>query len=98
MTRGVPWGPGDLAGGPVDQIFSALRQAFRELRIERLSVVHPADDNNVWFIAQVNGDIEVQLDSMPNGYPPYLLESDHAQERTEEVGVAIETLSSWLRE
>jgi hypothetical protein len=97
MAKGVPWRPTDLVGGPVDHVFMALRDAYPGLRIVRLSVTHPADDDNVWFITPVDSDTELQLDSMPNGYPPFLLESDHARERADEVAVAVDILSEWLR-
>ncbi|GJF32689.1 hypothetical protein KNE206_53890 [Kitasatospora sp. NE20-6] len=96
MAKTVSWGPADITGGPVDEIFTALREAFLGLRIERLSVTRSGDDDNVWFISRENG-MEVQLDSSSNGEPPFLLESDTARERVDEVGLAVETLTEWLR-
>lgn len=94
-----PWDPADLAGGPIDDIFTQLRAAFSELRVERLSASRPADDDNVWFIS-IGGDqsSEIQLDSMPNGYPPFLIESNHARERADETELVVQILSSWLRD
>jgi hypothetical protein len=97
VSRGIPWGPNNVTGGPVDQLFIALRNSFDGLKIERLSVPHAADDNNVWFITETSRNIDVQLDSMPDGALPFLLESDDARTRTEDVSVAVEVLSEWLR-
>lgn len=80
----------------MDEIFTSLRAAFPDLRIERLSVTRSEDDDNVWFISREDG-LEMQLDSAPNGEPPFLLESDTARERADKVGLAIETLTEWLR-
>ncbi|WP_146259318.1 hypothetical protein [Streptomyces tateyamensis] len=96
MVKTVSWGPADITGGPVDEILAALRDAFPGLRIERLSVTRSGDDDNVWFISRKDG-LEVQLDSASNGEPPFLLESDTARERADEVGLAVETLTEWLR-
>jgi hypothetical protein len=97
MTMGVPWGPSDLTGGPVDQIFVALDSLYPDVRIERLSVTHAADDDNVWFISRPTCDVELQLNSMSNGFPPFLLESDTVRERTDDVREAVELLTDWLR-
>ncbi|GLX41291.1 hypothetical protein Sros01_73640 [Streptomyces roseochromogenus] len=96
MAKTVQWGPSDSTGGPVDEIFTALRKAFPGLRIERISVSRVSDDDNVWFISGHSG-VEVQLDSSANGEPPFLLESDTVSERTSEVGPAVKTLTEWLR-
>ncbi|MFD4393381.1 hypothetical protein [Kitasatospora sp. NPDC058478] len=96
MAKTVSWGPNDNTGGPVDEIFAALREAFLGLRIERLSVSRASDDDNIWFISREDG-MELQLDSASNGEPPFLLESDVARERVDEVGTAVETLTEWLR-
>jgi hypothetical protein len=96
VTRGVAWGPGDLTGGPIDEVFNALRRSFSDIRIEHLSVTHPADDDNVWFISRMGAGIELQIDSMPNGAPPFLLESDSGRARTEDASEAIQRLTEWL--
>ena len=98
MTKGQSWGPNDLVGGPVDEILRGLHVLFQDLRVERLSVTHTGDDNNVWFITRPSRAVEVQLDSMPSGMPPFLLESDSGRSRTDEVSTAVTTLASWLRE
>ncbi|MEU7832984.1 MULTISPECIES: hypothetical protein [unclassified Nonomuraea] len=96
MTEGLSWGADDLVGGPVDKIFAALRKAFADIEVERISKTHAADDDNVWFIRRRSGAIELQLDSMPNGDPPFLLESDSGRAGTSSVEEAITLLISWL--
>jgi hypothetical protein len=95
VTRGIDWGSSDVTGGPVDEVFAALRRSFADLKIERLTVAHPADDDNVWFITR--GTVELQIDSMPDGAPPFLLESESERERAEDADAAIERLTEWLR-
>ena len=53
---GIVWGAGDLTGGPVDEIFGALRARFTDLWIERLRVTHPADSDNLWFVGRHGSD------------------------------------------
>jgi hypothetical protein len=96
VTQGVAWEPADLTGGPIDEVFAALRRSFSDIRIERLSVTHPTDDNNVWFITRASVGTELQIDSMPNGAPPFLLESDSDGARTEDASEAIQRLTEWL--
>ncbi|GAA1788926.1 hypothetical protein GCM10009682_08730 [Luedemannella flava] len=98
MKRGVLWNPTDRTGGPVDDILFALRKSYPGLQVVRLSVSHPADDDNVWFISLPPDGPELQLDSLPNGRPPFLLESDWARAQTADIEEAIEQLSEWLRE
>jgi hypothetical protein len=47
IMRGRPWGPDDLTGGPVDDVFAQVRVVVPGLVVERLQVNHPADDDNV---------------------------------------------------
>jgi hypothetical protein len=96
VVKTVFWGPADTTGGPLDEVFDFLRAVFPELRIERISLTRPADDNNVWYLS-LRGSREVQLDSAPNGEPPFLIESDFARERTNETARAVEILTEWLR-
>jgi hypothetical protein len=96
VTRGIGWGSTDRTGGPIDEVFAALRRSFPDIRIERLLVTHAADDDNVWFITRPGGSGEFQVDSMPNGSPPFLLESESARGRVDEVGEVIATLTEWL--
>jgi hypothetical protein len=67
------------------------------IRIERLKVKHPADDDNVWFI-KTDGRFEVQLDSDPDGKPPFLIEGDLPDQRRETAKVeeATNLILNWL--
>lgn len=96
MTSGVEWGPTDLTGGPLDEVFTALRRAFPDIHVERLTVTHAADDDNVWFITRAGGGQELQVDSMPHGAPPFLLESDTGRDRADSAHEAIRKLAEWL--
>lgn len=96
MSRGATWGSADLTGGPIDEVFAALRRAFPDVKIERLAVTHSADDDNVWFISRMGKSYSLQIDSMPNGEPPFLLESDASQRRTDNAVEAIHILTEWL--
>jgi hypothetical protein len=93
---GVAWGPGDLTGGPIDEVFDALRARFADLWIERLRVTHPADDNNLWYLGLRGRDEDVQIECAPDGRSPFTLESDTAREEALDVGNAVATLSEWL--
>jgi hypothetical protein len=97
VMKGISWGPSDLTGGPVDQISMSLRSSYPDVQVERLSVTHAGDDDNVWYISRPTCNVELQLDSMPNGLPPFLLESDTVRERTDDVREAVELLTDWLR-
>ncbi len=59
---------------PVEQLLAAISRSRPDVRIERLTVTHPADDDNVWFIR--DGRREVQLDCHPGGSGPFLVEGD----------------------
>lgn len=96
MTGSVVWGPADLTGGPVDEIFADLRRSFDDIHIERLTVTHPADDDNVWYITRVGRRGELQLDSAPGGAPPFLLESESERGRAGDVTTAVGKLTEWL--
>jgi hypothetical protein len=94
----VIWGDRDQTRGPLDEVFAALRGAFPDLRIKRVTVTHPADDDNVWFIARSGHDLDLQIDSAPDGAPPFLLESHNDRTSTDDVREAIGWLTRWLAE
>lgn len=96
MAEDITWDSSDLTGGPVDHIFAALRTAFPDIHIRRISMTHAADDDNVWFIKRQSGTVELQLDSTSSGNPPFLLESDTERASTENATEAIEIATSWL--
>ena len=47
MSRGATWGSADLTGGPIDEVFAALRRAFPDVKIERLAVTQRSDRKSV---------------------------------------------------
>jgi hypothetical protein len=94
--RGIVWGAGDLTGGPVDEIFAALRARFTDLWIERVWVVHPTDSDTLWYLGRHGSDEDIQVECLPEGRPPFLLESDTAREEVLDVRDAVATLGEWL--
>ena len=95
---GIVWEAGDLTGGPVDEIFDALRARFTDLWIERLRVTHPADSDSLWYVGRNGRDEDIQVECWPDGRPPFLLESDTARREVPEVRDAVAILSEWLAE
>lgn len=96
-SRTVPWGPDDTVPGPVDEVFATVRAAFPDVEIARLAVTHDADDDNLWYFTRSEGAVEVQMDCLPGGEAPFLLESDTAVHQAPDVGSAVATLTGWLR-
>jgi hypothetical protein len=94
-SRGRPWGPGDLTGGPVDQVLARVRVVVPGLEVVRLLVTHPADDDNVYFLGDEHGVDRVQIDTGANGRPPFLIEAEERFE-TSDVAEAAAVASSWL--
>ena len=92
----VNWGADDMTGGPLDDVFASLRKSFPGLRIERLAVANPADDDNLWYLWPADGST-VQIDTNPNGELPFYLESDSTSADIKEVAAATELLTNWLR-
>lgn len=74
------WASGDLTGGPVDQVFAQVRRAVPGLVIERLAITHAGDDDNVYYLGDGSVRDRVQLDTGPDGRPPFLVEADHRVE------------------
>ena len=93
--RGRPWGPDDLAGGPIDQAFAQVRAVVPRLVVERLQVMHPGDDDNVYFLGDEHGLDRVQVDTCPGGRPPFLIEAGERLE-TSDVAQAAAAVTSWL--
>jgi hypothetical protein len=96
MTGAVAWGRDDRTGGEVDAVFDALWTEFPEIKIERLTVTHPGDDNNVWYINGTVRDFEIQLDTAPGGQPPFIVESNIEREKPSNAADAIKIIRSWL--
>src|SRR6266480_2683470 len=104
MAGARAWTSDDRTGGPIDEMFARLRSEFRELVIERLVGTYPADDDNVFWLSlgpspRFRGGESVQLDTWPDGRPPFLLEGE--QQRGEYVKTsdpleALAILVKWL--
>ena len=94
----LQWEPGTLTGGPIDQVFTALRHRFHGLTIERLKVRNPNDDDNLWYLTLPPHNVELQMDAQPAGRPPFLLESADSQFVAQDVDAAIAKLAEWLSE
>lgn len=90
------WTETDVTGGPIDRVFAWIRSNAPEAGIDRLVTARPSDDDNVWFIRLSESVGEIQLDSMPDGAPPFLLESDFERERADTAEAAIGVLNTWL--
>lgn len=89
------WTTKDRTGGPVDDVFELLRASIPALIVERLQVTHAADDDNVYFIDDVNGRNRIQIDTWPRGQPPFLIENG-GRSKTSDVGEAVAITSKWL--
>lgn len=61
----------------IDDVLAAVRARVSGAEVSRLAVTHSADDDNVWLIRSSDGGVEVQIDSHPDGKPPFYLETDH---------------------
>lgn len=75
LVRGRIWRPSDDTGGAIDDVFAALRRQIPNLLIERLRVMHAGDDDNVYFLGTVDLPDLVQIDTAPNGQPPFTVEA-----------------------
>jgi hypothetical protein len=74
VTGSKAWGPNDRTGGPIDEVLRRVRGAAAETQIERLVGTWPADDDNVYWIRHAG--VEVQVDTLPAGALPALVETD----------------------
>jgi hypothetical protein len=74
VRRGRPWGPADRSGGPLDDVVDGARPVLPDLRVERLQVTHPGDDDNVYFLRVGSGVDCGQVDSGEQGRPPFVVE------------------------
>src|SRR5215472_1100931 len=89
------WTAGDRTGGPVDQVFDKLRQKVPGLIVERLQVTHPADDDNVYFVGDEQGRDRIQIETAPDGQPPFLIENG-GRSQTSDTGEAVSLINRLL--
>lgn len=99
MSGGVDrrrWlGPDDKVGGSLDEVVAGVRRVVPGLIVERLSVTHLGDDDNVYFLGDERGHDRVQVDTFPTGEPPFLIEADRRVE-TSDTEEAIGVIYAWL--
>jgi hypothetical protein len=93
--RGHDWNAADRTGGPLDEILDELRRNVPGLVVERLQVTHPADDDNVYLIGDDKALDRVQIDTAPNGQPPFFIEADECAQ-TRNTTEAAKIILSWL--
>nr|BFE63775.1 hypothetical protein GCM10020063_083010 [Dactylosporangium thailandense] len=95
----IVWSSEDRTGGPLDEIFDALRERFSDLSIQRSGPgTHPGDDDNVYWLTRAGADSDVQIDTAEDGQPPFVLESDtDSLFRVSDVALVVTTLSQWLQ-
>lgn len=65
------------------------------LVIERVEITHPNDDDNVYFLGDERGFGRVQVDTWPDGRPPFLIEAT-ARVETSDVAQAAAIVCFWL--
>jgi hypothetical protein len=61
----------DVASGPLDRLLDTLRRQHPDLVVERLGKTHPSDDANVYFVGLGQNATIVQIDTGPDGEPPF---------------------------
>jgi hypothetical protein len=96
-SRGKPWTAAERTGGPLDELLDQLRGRIPGLIVERLAVTHRADDDNVYFIGDEQQRDRIQLDTAPDGQPPFYIE-DGGRHQTPEVAEAVSIIGSYLEQ
>ena len=74
----------------IDSIIRELIQSYPELSIEQLTVMHPADDDGIWYFKHPSCPHEVKLESS-YGICPFIFETtaDSTFETAETIPAAI---------
>lgn len=74
----------------IDVIIKDLIQSYPELSVEQLTVMHPADDDGIWYFKHPSCRYEVSLESSC-GICPFIFETsaDSTVKTAETVPVAI---------
>lgn len=80
----------------IQQVFAALRAKFDDLEIERLGKYWDGDDDNLWYIRRKCCKDIVQLETNPDGVPPFLVESDWDSREVADAEEAIALITQWL--
>jgi len=76
MARGKRWTTADRTGGPFDLVVAAVRRIAPSAVVEQLVGTHPADDDNVFWFGPTDNPGRVQVDTRPQGRPPFLIEAE----------------------
>jgi hypothetical protein len=81
----------------IDRIIDRLQAEYPSIRVEKLKVRSPADDDGLWFFTHPACTFEVQIESF-NGTCPFLIETDEHSERVvaNSVESVLDTLKQWL--
>jgi len=85
---------------PIEAILGFESARVPGVRVDRLTVTHPVDDDNLWFIRRSLTRTAVQIESRPEGQPPFIIEIDGYDRRlwAWTAGEAIEVIEEWLRD
>ncbi len=79
-------------------MLAQVRDRCPGVRVERLTVTHRADDDNVYFLGDEYDPNRVQVDTCPDGHPPFTIESNTQRTETSNVSEAATVISEWLAE
>jgi len=64
----------------IESIIEKVKERFPKVSIAQLKVMHPADDDGLWFFSFENPKDEIQIESS-FGKCPFLIESNRNDER-----------------
>jgi hypothetical protein len=87
---------------PIQDLIARVRASVPTVNIERLSVTHPGDDNNVWWLwigsaTRATDQRSVQVDTNADGDTPFVVEGDDGQRlKTTDVAEATAVVLRWL--
>jgi hypothetical protein len=81
----------------VDVLFDQLRRRIPNLIVERLAVMHIADDDDVSFIGHEHGRDRIQLHTAPGGEPTFYVENG-VRRQTVDVGEAVDIIEGYLEQ
>jgi hypothetical protein len=81
----------------LDAIIRGVRAEIPDVTWEQVRVMHPADDDGLWFFRR--DGIDVQLES-PGGMCPFVVEGNRPGQRVDgrSVDEVVDVLIRWLSE
>jgi hypothetical protein len=68
------------------------------LIVERLRTTHPGDDDNIYFLGDDHEPDRIQIDTLPGGRPPFLIEAADQRHETSDPTEATNVITAWLRD